>query len=52
MFSFGIFPAIIEYTMGLNGWLWFAIFALYAICAVSRLGYFNVDRRNETKRNN
>lgn len=41
MFSFGIFPAIIGYTMGLNGWLWFAIFALYAICAVSRLGYFN-----------
>ena len=42
MFSFGIFPAIIGYTMGLNGWLWFAIFALYAICAVRRLGYFNV----------
>lgn len=42
MFSFGIFPAIIGYTMGLNGWLWFAIFVLYAICAVSRLGYFNV----------
>lgn len=42
MFGFGIFPAIIGYTMGLNGWLWFAIFALYAICAVSRLGYFNV----------
>lgn len=42
MFSFGVFPAIIGYTMGLNGWLWFAIFALYAICAVSRLGYFNV----------
>lgn len=42
MFSFGIFPAIIGYTMGLNGWLWLAIFALYAICAVSRLGYFNV----------
>lgn len=42
MFSFGIFPAIIGYTMGLNGWIWFAIFALYAICAVSRLGYFNV----------
>ena len=42
MFSFGIFPAIIGYTMGLNGWLWFASFALYAICAVSRLGYFNV----------
>lgn len=42
MFSFGIFPAIIGYTMGLNTWLWFAIFALYAIFAASRLGYFNV----------
>ena len=43
MFSFGIFPAIIGYTMGgLNGWIWFLVFALYAICAVSRLGYFNV----------
>ena len=31
-----------ENKVGLNGWLWFAIFALYAICAVSRLGYFNV----------
>ena len=25
MFSFGIFPAIIGYTMGLNTWLWFAL---------------------------
>lgn len=42
MFSFGIFPAIIGYTMGLNGWIWGIIFGIYAICAVSRLGYFNV----------
>lgn len=47
MFSFGIFPAIIGYTMGTHivghtGWLWFFVFAIYAICAVSRLGYFNV----------
>ena len=42
MFSFGIFPAIIGYTMGLTGWLWGIIFGIYAICAVSRLGYFNV----------
>ena len=47
MFSFGIFPAIIGYTMmdsivcGVT-WLWFFIFALYALCAISRLGYFNV----------
>ncbi len=47
MFSFGIFPAIIGYTMMIEkatkqGWLWFIVFAIYAICAVSRLGYFNV----------
>ncbi|MEG0367745.1 MAG: CDP-alcohol phosphatidyltransferase family protein [Coprobacillus sp.] len=42
MFAFGIFPAIIGYTLGLNGWLWLIIFSLYAIGAVSRLGYFNV----------
>lgn len=47
MFSFGIFPAIIGYTMmdsivcGVT-WLWFFIFAFYAFCAISRLGYFNV----------
>ena len=47
MFSFGIFPAIIGYTMmdsivcGIT-WLWFFIFAFYALCAISRLGYFNV----------
>ncbi len=42
MFSFGVFPAIIGYTMGLDGWIWFVLFALYSIGAVSRLGYFNV----------
>lgn len=47
MFSFGIFPALIGYSMGMHveksvGWLWFCVFAIYAICAVSRLGYFNV----------
>lgn len=42
MFSFGIFPAIIGYTMGLRSWIWAIIFGVYTICAVSRLGYFNV----------
>lgn len=47
MFSFGVFPAIIGYTMitlstGKADWLYFLIFAVYVICAVSRLGYFNV----------
>ncbi len=42
MFSFGIFPTFIGYTLGLNGWVWFFIFSIYSIAAVSRLGYFNV----------
>ena len=42
MFSFGIFPVIIGYTIGLNTWLWFVVLAIYTICAVSRLGFFNV----------
>lgn len=41
MYSFGVFPAIIGYTMGLKKNC-FIIFALYAIAAVTRLGYFNV----------
>jgi len=52
MFSFGIFPAIIGYTMGLNNLIWFFIFAIYAICAVSRLGYFNVAEEMRQKETN
>lgn len=48
MYSFGIFPAIIGYSMvneSLNefpGIFWILVFLIYAICAVIRLGYFNV----------
>lgn len=42
MYSFGVFPIIIGYAMGLKSTLWFCVLAIYAICAVSRLGYFNV----------
>lgn len=49
MFSFGIFPIIIGYTMGLNDAWWKIIFGLYAICAVSRLGYFNVAEETRQK---
>ncbi len=40
--SFGVYPAILGYCIGLKDVVWFIIFALYAIFAVSRLGYFNV----------
>lgn len=42
MYAFGVFPAIIGYTMGLKSGLWFVVFSLYVLGAVTRLGYFNV----------
>ncbi len=42
MYSFGIFPVIIGYSIGLKSLLWFFVLCVYAICAVSRLAYFNV----------
>ena len=39
---FGVFPAIIGYSVGLtHGWM-FAILPLYVLAALSRLAYFNV----------
>lgn len=40
--SFGIFPAVIGYSIGLTQWYWGLVFCLYACGAISRLGYFNV----------
>lgn len=42
MYCFGIFPVIICDSMGIKSPLWFFVMALYAVCAVIRLGYFNV----------
>ncbi|MEG0366907.1 MAG: CDP-alcohol phosphatidyltransferase family protein [Coprobacillus sp.] len=49
--AFGIFPAIIGYSMGLTEWYWGFVFCLFACGAVSRLAYFNVaeeTRQNQT----
>ncbi len=39
---FGIFPAFFCYELGLKSILGFVIICFYSICAVIRLGYYNV----------
>ena len=40
--SFGVFPAMLCYCMGLNTVLGTVIVSLFSLCAVIRLGFFNV----------
>jgi len=40
--SFGVFPAVMSYCMGLKGFPGIAIAATYCLCAVIRLAFFNV----------
>ena len=40
--SFGIFPAYVLHCMGVQGALGITILSLYCVCAVIRLGFFNV----------
>jgi len=40
--SFGVFPALLCYFMGVNGILGVVIVCIYSICAVARLAFFNV----------
>ena len=40
--SFGVFPELLSVRMGLNGILGMAIAAIYSLCAVIRLAFFNV----------
>jgi CDP-diacylglycerol--serine O-phosphatidyltransferase len=39
---FGVFPAMICYLMGVRGLLGIALVLFYCLCAVIRLGFFNV----------
>jgi len=45
--SFGVFPACWLHSMGVRGPVGIAILSLYCVCAVIRLGFFNVQ---ESKR--
>jgi CDP-diacylglycerol--serine O-phosphatidyltransferase len=40
--SFGILPAVLFFKLGVNGTLDFVLIALYCLCSVIRLGFFNV----------
>jgi CDP-diacylglycerol--serine O-phosphatidyltransferase len=40
--SFGIFPAVLCYCLGLRDWFGLLGMSYYCVCCVIRLGYFNV----------
>ena len=40
--SFGVFPALLSFRLGLDGAVGLAICGAYCLCAVSRLAFFNV----------
>ncbi len=42
MVSFGVLPAVICYSIGLQDWLGMVMMAYYVLCIVIRLGYYNV----------
>ena len=48
---FGVFPALICYLLGVRGVLGIALVMFYCLCAVIRLGFFNVleGKRQETE---
>ena len=43
LISFGVLPIAIGYGIGLSGGFFYISAALYLICAIIRLAYFNVD---------
>ena len=49
--SFGLFPALWSYFYGLKGPVGLVIVALYSLCAIIRLGFFNVleGKRQQTE---
>lgn len=46
MVSFGVFPAMLCFLIGMRTYLDLAILAFYAVCGVIRLAYFNVLETN------
>ena len=40
--SFGLLPAVIGYALGMTKWYFFPILLLFPLCALIRLGFFNV----------
>lgn len=42
MIDFVAFPVIIFYGLGLNSWYHIAMYAVFTLCAIARLGFFNI----------
>jgi len=42
MIDFVALPVIIFYALGLTAWYHIALYIIYTLCAISRLGYFNI----------
>jgi CDP-diacylglycerol--serine O-phosphatidyltransferase len=49
LICFGVLPAVITYSMNPHNNLILAVSALYALCALIRLAYFNVDEQERQK---
>ncbi|MBR2042647.1 MAG: CDP-alcohol phosphatidyltransferase family protein [Oscillospiraceae bacterium] len=47
--SFGVLPVAIGYGIGLDGGFFYASGAIYLLCAIIRLAYFNVDEAQRQK---
>ena len=47
--SFGVFPAVLCYHLGVDGFAGLLILFLYCLCAVIRLAFFNVLESNRQK---
>lgn len=52
LISFGVLPIAIGYGVGLSGGFFYISAALYLLCAVIRLAYFNVDEAARQKSEN
>lgn len=42
LIAFGVAPVMIGFGMGLNRWYFFPVYALFVLCALIRLAYFDV----------
>ncbi len=49
LISFGVLPIAIGYGIGLSGGFFYASAAVYLLCAIIRLAYFNVDEAQRQK---
>lgn len=49
---FGVLPAVIGFSVGLNAWWQVAVCVLFVLCGTIRLGYFNVSEASRQRTTN